>query len=131
MSVGPLDQDACCRRTHECRRVTGPPDPLVEKRRERVSEWGRIEVEVDDDLTRVFFEESDAMGRDTGLGTCVGEAVEGRLPCRVVGDCVFDVQGCGHDSRVARVARVEHPRLLGFWPGRAFPTLIGCPVTPF
>ena len=86
MSVVRLDQDACRGCTRQCRRVPGSPDPLVEERRERVSEWGRVEVEVDDDLTRVLLEQSDAMGRDTGLGTGVGEAVEGRLPGRVVGD---------------------------------------------
>lgn len=93
----------------------------MEERRERVCECGRVEVEVDDDLMRIFLEKADAVRRDTGPGTCVGEAVEGRLPRPVVGDVVFDVQGCGHESRVAGVVRVEHPRLLGFWPDEARP----------
>lgn len=56
MSVVRLDQDACRGCTRQCRRVPGPPDPLVEKRRERVGERGGVEVEVDDDLTRVVLE---------------------------------------------------------------------------
>lgn len=86
-----------------------------------MSRCWRVEVEVNHDLTRVLLEETDAKGGDPRLATCVREAVEGRLPRRVVGDRVFDVEGCGHDSSIAGDYHVDHPSLLGFLARPGYP----------